>query len=236
MKGVKSPIKGMSPEKEYLSWRHSPSVGCLFARVMARNLERYDQRIARISSAGTPENTAARIARVISEMMADKAAAAVLLFPELSCLETTARIMLALDAEGEWHVKSVPVPPPPKAFVALNITRTIPFGKRTCPSEALVLGPFNDEVPPTRRAPVTALEIYIGEPRPRGPLNDKPTEKANLAHIEMQLPSHDAFVNTWNKSKEGRTRELGGKEDNRAKAKASLVIPETLANRLGCAP
>jgi hypothetical protein len=43
------------------------------------------------------------------------------------------------------------------------------------------------------------------------------------------------FLSMWEGSKAGRDRQLGGK-DNRAKAKASLVIPSALANQLGCAP
>jgi hypothetical protein len=105
-------------------------------------------------------------------------------------------------------------------------------GATTCPSEALVLGPFR-VFPSTRKAPVVALELFIGEPRPMGPLDDVATTKANLAHIELGLPMHKMFQTMWKNSIKGRTKSLGG-SDNRAKAKVTLVVPVTLARRLGC--
>jgi len=225
----------MSPEKKYLKWRQGPRVGCLFARLIAVKPDRYGQRIVRVSSTGAPAVVAKRIATAVSGIMADKdATAALLLFPELRSLERTARIMLALGAEPDWTVTPMAVPSPPKKFVALNITRAINFGKETCPSEALVLGNF-PKFPPTRRAPVTALEVFTGEPRPFGPLDDVATLKANLAHMPLHLPSHDMFLTMWRGSIDGRARQLGG-TDNRAKAKASLVITSALAKRLGCTP
>jgi hypothetical protein len=144
-------------------------------------------------------------------------------------------VMLALNGEEHWGVTTRTIEAPPAgAFVAIRIVRDISFGDGYCPSEALVLGPF-DEFPPTRKSPVTALEVFLGEPRPLGPLDDVPTTKANLAHLEMHLPTHEMFLTMWESSKTGRTRELGG-PDNRAKAKVSLVISTALANQLGCAP
>lgn len=228
-------IRDMSPEKKYLKWRQGPSVGCLYARKIASKPSRFGQSIVRVSSTGPVAGVAKKIARAVANLIADgNSSAALLLFPELKSLERTARIMLALDAEPEWAVKPLSVTPPPKGFVALNITRSIRFGEKTCPSEALVLGNF-PKFPPTRRAPVTALEVFIGEPRPFGPLDDVPTQKANLAHIELGLPTHEMFLKMWTGSEIGRARELGG-TDNRAKAKASLIVPSTLASRLGCVP
>lgn len=109
------------------------------------------------------------------------------------------------------------------------------FGSSSCPSEALVLGPF-EEFPPTRRAPCVGFEIYVGEPRPLDPKTNQPTSKANLAHIEMYLPTHSAFENMWEKTRVRRLASLGGVDDKRAKAKVSFVISPALADELGCSP
>ena len=167
--------------------------------------------------------------------MAEGSAAVAMTFPYLTSLEDVARAMLALGQIPKWVVTATKITPPPTGeYVALNITRQIPFGSGVCPSEALVLGPF-DDFPPTRKAPVTALEIYVGAPRPNGPLDDAPTTKANLAHIELNLPSHATFEMMWESSKKGRLDSLGG-PDNRAKAKVSLVLPMSMAQLVGCAP
>lgn len=230
---AKGAIRGMSPEKEYLKWRQSPRVGCLFARKIAIKPSQYSQRIFHISTAEAPDRVANKIAGAVNTAIADGGASAVLLlFPALTSLEETARIMLALGSEPEWTVTPRAIPAPPPGYRALNIVRAINFGTGSCPSEALVLGSFPD-FPPTRRAPITALELFIGEPRPMGPLDDEATTKANLAHMPMHLPSHDMFMAMWHGSHDGRSRELGG-ADNRAKAKVSMALPLTMANRLGC--
>src|SRR5262249_49743225 len=103
------------------------------------------------------------------------------------------------------------------------------------PSEALVLGNF-DGFPATRRAPVTALEIFVGVPRAMDPKTGEPSKKANLAHVELVLPTSDAAQNMWDKSVEGRLTSLGGVDDVRAKAKVAFVVSSALAESLGCAP
>jgi hypothetical protein len=163
-------------------------------------------------------------------------AAGVLLFPELVTLDGLAKMAMALGERPKWTVTTT-VLQNSKAgeMVAVHIVREIPFGAGICPSEALVLGPF-PEFPPTRRAPVTALEIYVGEPRPNDPKTGNPTVKANLAHMKLNLETRDMFDRMWIGSVTGRLRELGGEEDSRAKAKISFVIPASLAQELGCAP
>jgi hypothetical protein len=226
----------MSPEKKYLNWRRQPEVGCVFARLMASDPPRYEQHVVQVSCTGTPAKIASRIANTITTLIQeDRPAAVVIILPELQTLEATARVMLALDAEPLWTVTTSKLKkPPPDDYVALHVVREISFGDGKCPSEALVLGPFK-AFPPTRRSPVTAFEVFVGEPRPKGPLDDEDTVKANLAHVELHLPTHNAFMMMWNNSIKGRSKSLGG-ADNRAKAKVAMVVPASLANRLGCAP
>ena len=227
----------MSPEKQYLSWRRTkPDVGCVFARLIASNPAKYEQRVVRVPKANTPSRVANKVAKIVEDLVADQsAAAATLVFPHITTLEHTAQVMLALNSEPQWSVTTTTVQePPPGGFIAFHVVREIPFEAQSCPSEALVFGNFR-EFPPTRRAPVTVLELFVGEPRPRGPLDDAPTTKGNLAHIELHLPTHEMFLQMWERSKLGRTASLGG-QDNRAKAKVSFVVTPALANSLGCAP
>ncbi len=208
----------------------------MFARMIANRPLDYGQVVEAISCAVTPKATAAKIAKRIDELVADKAvSAAALLFPELSDLEAMARTFVALADQPQWAVSTTTLQPPPTAeMVAVHIVRDIPFGNAACPSEVLVLGPFS-EFAPTRRAPTTALEIYVGEPRALDPKSKNPTAKANLAHMAMGLPTAHSFNKVWDRSIEGRKKSLGG-DDNRAKAKVSFVMPTGLAQKLGCAP
>ena len=226
----------ISPEKQYLSWRRGPAVGCVFARLIATNPARYEQRVIRVPKASTPSRVAKKVATIVAALIADKSAAAVtLVFPHITTLEHTATVILALNDEPQWSVRtSVLLEPPPGGFIAFHLVREIPFGAQSCPSEALVFGNF-PECPPTRRSPVTALELFVGELRPRGPLDDAPTTKGNLAHIELHLPTHEMFRTMWENSELGRATSLGG-QDMRAKAKVSLVVTPELANSLGCTP
>ena len=227
----------MSPEEQYLFWRRSkPDVGCVFARLIASNPTKYEQRVVRVPKARTTSRVAKKVATIVADLIADKsAAAATLVFPHLTTLEHTATVMLALNDEPQWSVTTTVLQePPPGGFIAFHVVREIPFGAQSCPSEALVFGNFF-EFPPTRRSPVTALELFVGEPRPRGPLDDAPTTKGNLAHIELHLPTHEMFLSMWEKSKLGRAASLGC-QDNRAKAKVSFMVTPALANSMGCTP
>ncbi|MGH7116379.1 MAG: hypothetical protein ACREE9_18025 [Stellaceae bacterium] len=227
----------MSPEKMYLAWRKRREIGCVFAQIIARHPDRFEQRIDVISGQLSADELAASIAARCDRLIADAAtAAATILLPDILTLEDAARTFLALSDQPGWGVTTTSIQnQPAERFVAIHIVKMIPFGTTTCPSEALVLGPF-DEFPPTRRAPITALEIYVGDPRPFDPkIPGKPTTKANLAHIEMNLPTHVAFEKIWAMSEKGRRLSLGG-DDSRAKAKISLALPYDLAQQLGCLP
>ncbi len=206
----------------------------MFARLIANNPSRYEQQVHRITGKD-PGRTASKIEALVGPAIADKkAASVVLVFPDLTTLEALARTMLALNSIAGWTVTCSKLHPPPSGnFTVFNVVREIPYGRRKCPSEALVFGPYAP-FPPTRKAPVTALEIFVGKPMPKGPLDDVPTTRANLAHMKLNLPNHAIFLKMWKSSHDGRTQSLKGKADNRAKAKVSLVIPSALARQLGC--
>lgn len=226
----------MSAERDYLAWRRQPAVGCFFARHLATRYADYPQRIVSIPTGRGAHRATTEIAERISAFVGDPdIVAATLLFPGLTTLEETARMMLALKDHPGWSVSTAFLQPPPnREMVTVHVSREIPFGTTTCPSEVLVLGPYK-EFPNTRRAPITALEMYVGEPLANDPKTGTPTVKANLAHMELNLPTPTAREKMWDKSIEGRKQSLGG-DDNRAKAKVTFVIPVPTARRLGCLP
>jgi hypothetical protein len=195
----------MSPEDKYLKWRARPPVGCVFARLMARHRADYGQKVGIVhTKSASPAVVSAEIADLIDQFLADSSvSAATLLFPDLVELESLTRIALALKPLPNWYVTTSAVMPPPDGdMVAVHVVRDIPFGAATCPSEALVLGPF-DNFPPTRRAPVTALEIFVGEPMTHDPKSGAPTTKANLAHAKLDELPDQMFKSMWASSLSG---------------------------------
>jgi len=229
----------MSARATYLEWRRQAAIGCVFARWLATRPNEFGQKIVELPSNGPPARIARTIAKRIDRYVADPSiSAAALLLPNLTRLEVLARVALALRDHPGWRVNTTALQNSRAGeLVAIHIVREIPFDRETCPSEALVLGPFQ-QFPPTRFAPVTAIEIFVGQPMPRDPKTHEPTAKANLAHMDLSNtdlePSHIDVM--WRKSQVGRLNSLGGIDDSRAKAKVSFVIPMSLARRLGCAP
>lgn len=230
----------MSPEEKlYLDWRKGTQIGCFFARMIANHPPRYGHKIETVVFTGNHAQAATEIAVKIDSLIADKSTnTATVLITGINSLEDIARTFLAIHNPPDWVVNTTDLQNTPAGpMVAVHVNKTIPFGAATCPSEGLVLGPFG-EFPPTRRSPVVAFELYVGDPRPFDPKTGLiPTTKANLAHVEMNFPTHHAFQKTWDRSVDGRTASLGNNGiDSRAKAKVAFVIPPALAQQLGCAP
>jgi hypothetical protein len=203
--------------------------------MIAGHPSRFGQKVECILNEGLPVALAVEIATRVDAAIGDpEVGAAAILLPQILALDAAAKVFLALIGQVGWTVTtSILQDPPAGEMVAVHVVRAIPFGRSSCPSEALVLGPF-PEFPPTRRAPVTAIELYVGKPLANDPKSGDATTKANLAHMAMPQLNEMAFKKTWNKSVEGRTRSLGG-NDSRAKAKISFVIPKVLADQLRCA-
>jgi hypothetical protein len=229
----------MSIEQDYLRWRLGAGVGCFFARsITARGPAKYRQKVEVITGMVSAVALASEIADIVGNAVADKAvAASTLVIPALDTLPKLVDTSLALGDLQHWRVsRSLLQQTPGGDMVAFHITRMIPFDSVECPSEALVLGPFPC-FPTTRKAPVTAMEIFVGEPMPHDPKlgPGHPTTKANVAHMDMNTQPEFWDI-MWKKSVEGREKSLGTKNDDRAKAKVAFTIPVTLAKQLGCEP
>ena len=228
-----------NPRVEYLEWKLRRSdVGCFFARHIAFRPAEMGQVIEVVGANSSAAVIAGSVAKRIERLVANPdVAAATLLFPEIGALERLAASMVALGSKPSWSVTSNGIEHPTLgSLTAVSVARQIPFGDSgSLPSEVLVLGPF-EEFPKTRQAPVAAMEIFVGVPRPADPKTLQPTRKANLAHMDVHLPTDDAFQTMWNRSIQGRLKSLGGVDDLRAKAKVSFVVPPALAKALGLSP
>ena len=212
------------------------AVGCVFARLLAKKPDKYGQRFVSIPKFQTVDRTAKKIATTVGRLIDDtEVSDAILLFPDITKLKYLAEVMLELGKQPQWDVGTRKLDPLPAGeFIAFRVARDIPCSEEWWPSEALVFGDF-PEFPATRRSPVTALEIFVGEPRRKGPWGKKDSPKqANLAHIELNLADHDDFKNMWERSITGRTASLDDPNDTRAKAKVAFVVSKDLASRLEC--
>ena len=232
--------------KAYQDWKKkNAAVGCVFARMMAAAPARYGQCFELVSAVGPAAISTEISQRVATHVGSAGAAVVTLVFPTLNDLRSIVAVAQELGRLPHWTLTLTKLAATPiGACVAFGIVREIPFGTSTCPSEALVLGPF-DEFPNTRRAPMTAMELFVGPPLERDPKTGKPTRKANLAHVDVSPLQGEGFQRTWKNSVVGRRRSLGinvppeieelspDVDDLRAKAKVSFVIPAALATELG---
>lgn len=227
------------PIDRYRQWkRFQPDVGCVFARYMANKPNDFGQRAAVIPG-HKADVVAAEIETTVTEFVDDPTAVAgALVFPDLTTLTRVVRVAQALDGRDAWKVtRSILRKTPGGDVVAFNIVRQVPMGGATCPSEALLLGPFR-EFPNTRKAPVTALELFVGIP-PTHKHDGKPTKKVHLADVPiqlLQLPAESVFNSMWDRTTKARLQSLNGANDERAKAKVTFSIPMALATKLGCVP
>lgn len=204
---------------------------------MATNPEAFGQRaevVAGSDAAALADQIAARITAFVAD---PTVIAATLVFPDVTRLQTLVHVATALKSYPHWRVRRRVLRPHASTsatFVAFNIVRDIPAQSARCPSEVLVLGPFQ-AFPNTRRAPVTALEMFVGV-APKRQRDGKATKKAHLADVPIEFPTARAFERTWENSKRARLRSLGGIDDKRAKAKVAFVVPMKLARQIGCVP
>lgn len=224
------------PLDKYREWKRcQPQVGCVFARYMASKPADFGQSAAVIAGRNA-SSVATEIESKITEFLLDPTVvAAALVFPDLKKLPDVVGVALALGEKSGWKVSRSVLPTSTVGdVVAFNVVRHVPMGEITCPSEALVLGPFK-EFPNTRRAPVVAMELFVGNP-PKHKHSGEPTVKVHLADVPIRLPASSVFDTMWEKTIESRLESLGGANDERAKAKVSFSIPMALATQLGCVP
>lgn len=203
---------------------------------MAINPEKYKQHIVTTLS-NTPEELAKEIEDAIRGWVADpKVDAACVILSKPIEIDELVQVALRLQDTHSWGLATGKIPSGnfPDELVSIALTRSIPYGDSTIPSEVLVLGPFA-YFPKTRRTDCVAFEIFVGTPGVDPKTGQAPT-RANLAHVRLPFATQHAFESAWKQSVEGRLASLGNKDDPRAKAKVSFVIPATVAAAHGCTP
>ena len=225
------------PLARYREWKKkNATIGCRFARLMAGSPPgRYGYRVELVHG-NNPGAVAASIANRVAAAVTDPAVNGLgLVLDGVLNLSDLVHVADALARQPQWNVsRSMLRATPIGDVVAFRIARDIPFGSTTCPSESLVLGPFPAAFPATRCAPVTALEIYTGNPPPTD-FNGNPTKGAHLALVNVMLdpPIHKRMTV---ETAQDRLDALGGINDLRAKAKVAFSVPLSLAAQLGCVP
>jgi hypothetical protein len=204
--------------------------------MLAARYPEYGQRVETVLQSDATA-IASEIDAIVNAASADATTTALtIVLPTVKDLTILVNVALCLEQKTGWQATKVTLTGTPGgSAVAFRVTRDIPhFGGVTVPSEVLVLGDF-PEFPATRRAPVVALEIFVGKP-PQLNRAGKPTVKANLDLVDIQVPTQAAFEHMWKQTEKERLTSLGGIDDPRARAKVSFVVPLALAKTLGCAP
>lgn len=224
---------------KYLRWRRQAAVGCVFARVTAVDPARYRQDVREIKGID-PTAVATGIEAALATMINDPVTqAATIVLPGLKKIERLVGTAQVLGAMPGWTLDlSLLDHTPGGPMVAFRVTRAIQHNGLPCPSELLFFGKF-DWFPNTRRAPVTALEVFVGTPLPHDPKTGilrTIASRANIADLEMIQMPPGVYQRNWSRSETDRLSSLGGVPDPRAKAKVSFVVPLDAATRLECLP
>ena len=228
-----------SAKTTYLNWKLKlPDVACLFARLLARRGADDGVLVVEIQSGADAKRLAKSIDDIVSNAVADDDIQSVtIVIPNLSELSTLLRAAIILGNDEKWvcSVKKV-VCDKSGEVVTVGLSRWLTRADGVeVPSDVLVMAPF-DSMPPTRRAPVAGFEVFVGVPPPTDAISGKPTEKANLAHIDARLPTQESFDKMAERTATNRREQLAlgeGEEDRRAKAKVSFSIDKQTAESMG---
>lgn len=236
----------MGIKADYADWKRAPdTVGCVFARMIARVPKDYATAVETINASSSAAQVAGSAAKVVERLVqAPEVAAAALLFPKVTTLDLMAAGFWLLGQKPGWHRTATALTHPSAGdLVAIALTREIAnAGDAMLPSEVLAFGPF-DPFPATRKAPCVALELFVGMPMELDPKTKDPATKVNLAHIRTPSLSVPTYENMIAMSGHFRRKSLGlslvegaTDEDYRAKARVSFVVPKALATSLGIVP
>jgi len=224
----------------YRAWKNkNKSVGCVFARLLAvaKSQGRFGYRAEQVEGSNARALATEVDQRVTDGIAAQGVNGLALVLPGVGSLNLLVDVVSELSGKEEWAMeRSLLLATPVGEAVAFRISRAIPFEEGTIQSEMLVLGPFPQEFPNTRCAPVTAFEIYVGVPPPPVDFMGTPTKKGHLALIKIDHLNQEAIQNLAKETKAIRLESLGGIDDPRAKAKVSFSVPMSVASALGCVP
>ena len=219
-------------EAVYLDWLFRPQVGCVFAQLLARPVNRTGVRtvIARgASGRGQPRELATQIAQLVGECVEDASAEALsVLMPQMIDHESLTSLVWELGHQPGWTIeqerrwRGTLVLIGLRAEIADNVV-----------AETLGMGPFSI-FPTTRQCPVTTLEVRTKTERAK----KSKLSKTHLAAHLADLPVGDFLTSEQHRSLRLKftpwlkKRILGRQGDLRAKAGVTYSVPAAIWSSL----
>ena len=219
-------------EAVYLDWLLRPQVGCVFAQLLARPVNRVGMRtvVARGASGfGDPIELAVQIAHLVNECVAEASTEALsVLMPQVLDPERLTHLVWQLGHQPEWTIEQERRWRGTLVLIGLRVQIA-----DNVVAETLGMGPFSI-FPTTRQSPVTTLEIRTKTERAkRGQLS-----KAHLASHLADLPVGHFMTSDQHRSRRVRftpwlkKRILGEQGDLRAKAGITYSVPAAMWSSL----
>ena len=215
-------------EAVYLDWLRRPQVGCVFAQLLARPTNRSGMKtvIARGSSGvGDPGELAVQIAQLVDDSVDDPPCEALsVLMPQVLNDEILAQLVWKLGTHPGWDIELERTWRGTLVLIGMRVEIA-----GDVVAETLGMGPF-EIFPPTRRCPITTLEIRTKRRRAKKSHLSKTHLAAHLAdiateHMLTRERHRDLFAKftPWL-----RRRILGNQEDMRAKAGVTYSLPAAI--------
>lgn len=205
----------------FRDWQRRPQVACVFARLIAKNPSAYDVQWEVLTARAEPETArqiATRVRKLTDDVIREKEAIAIVI-PRLTSAAALASFCKSLGTEPGWQIQATLNPSDKLSRVYVRLLLLL---SPDVEAEVLGLGPF-DFLPPTRRAPITALQIRtkaVGA-KERGRRSRK---KAHLAEIQWPPSQSKRYDDFWKATAQQRVAILGG-DDSAARARVTFAIP-----------
>ena len=215
-------------ESVFLDWLRRGQVGCVFAQLFARQVNRAVIRtlVARgQSGVSAPEELAVQIDQALSDAVANPSSEALsVLLPQVLDPQHLTRLVTELARLPGWRIEREASWRRTLVLVALRVE--IAAGVW---AEPLGMGPFSF-FPPTRQSPITSLDIRTKTERARRGRLNRSTLAAHLAQMSTgdMLTKAEFGVRFSQHTRKLRRRILGGQDDHRAKAGVTFALPAAI--------
>ena len=212
-------------EAVYLDWIRRPQVGCIFAQLLARPVNRTGMRtvVARgDSGVGDPRELAVQIAQLVDESVQDPSYEALsVLMPQVLNDVTLTQLVWELGTQPGWYIELEHGWRGTLILIGMRVEIA-----EDVVAETLGMGPF-EIFPPTRQCPITTLEIRTKRTRAKKSHLSKTFLAGHLADIPtdhmLTGAAHGALRSKFTPWL--RRRILGNQEDMRAKAGVTYSLP-----------
>lgn len=212
---------------QYDSWHaNEPQQGCLFARMLASRMQfvRRNWHVVR----GNSEQAAAQISEYTHAADHDLGISRLtILLPDHRTSTSFAELFAALAMQPSWRVVRIPSQSVAPEFAALGLRYVLTdlFDGKPIEAEWLGFGDF-EPMPPTRRAPVPALEAFLDHTSVQLDPKDPQAAKirSHLAFLDKPDLSPAKREIMMKRTGVFRLQALGGSDDARAKARVTATV------------